>query len=164
VEILSFPHPNLFFVCREVTVFGPELLVLLESMWDTMVDRNALGLASNQVNLKYRMFVMRGPNREKLFIVNPKVIKHSQGTIWQKEGCLSASGELMIYLSRPGWVTLEYQNEKGEKCSRTFEDMLSACVQHEIDHLDGKSYLLHKSVPKDRRIILAKKWDLKGRG
>jgi peptide deformylase len=141
-------------------VFGPELLFLLESMYETMKANNGLGLASNQVGLDYRMFVMAAPDEEKLFLVNPVITARSIALANYKEGCLSAPGEFLL-LDRAAWVEVKFQNEKGEEQKRLFNAIFAVCVQHEIDHLNGKSHLESKSIPKAQRKLLAKKWGLK---
>ena len=158
MEILKYPHPNLFIQCNEVTVFGPELLVLLESMWETMHKHKGLGLASNQVGLNYRMFTMLGPENEKLFIINPKIILQSKMQANVKEGCLSAPGEFLMLNERTMWVQIMYQDETGGVRSGKFQGLHAVCVQHEMDHLDGKSHLQSKSLSRQVRRGLAKKW------
>ena len=159
MEIVKYPHPSLLKVCREVTVFGPELKVLLESMFTTMEAASGIGMAANQVGLGFRMFTMKGLNDEKIFVVNPKIVELSQLPCSLPEGCLSFPGQ-MIKLYRPGWVTLEFQNEKGEALRRTFSDILSVCVQHECEHLEGKSFIQNKAISKKVRRELAKRWGL----
>lgn len=160
MEILKFPHPNLFKVCTEVTVFSDELKILLESMWETMIKNNGVGLAANQVNLNFSMFVMQGPDKEKIFLVNPKIIKKSIVKLNTKEGCLSAPGEFIALPGRSSWVQIEYQNENGKLQKRTFHGIYSICVQHETDHLLGKCYMQSYSLPRSKRKELAKKWKL----
>ncbi len=161
MDILKFPHPNLFIKCRPVTVFGPELLVLLEGMWDTMLKAKGLGLASNQVGLDYTMFTMIGPADEKYFIINPKVKKRSSMTANLNEGCLSAPGEFVKLRERSRWIEIEYQNEKGEPQIALFKGVHAVCVQHEMDHLVGRSHLQSASLSGPLRRELAKKWGLK---
>lgn len=158
-EVLKYPDSRLFKTCKEVTVFGPELLVLLEAMWETMVKERGMGMAANQVGLEYRMFTMKGLNEEKLFIVNPKIIEFSNVPCDLSEGCLSAPGQ-MIKLYRPLWVRTTFQNEKGEHFTQVFSGIHSVCFQHELEHLEGKSFLQNKAIPKKLRIFLAKKWGL----
>jgi peptide deformylase len=160
MEILKYPDPHLFIPCKEVTVFTPELKILLDSMWETMKIERGLGLAANQVGLSYRMFTMEGPNNEKLYIVNPKILDSAKTPSSVAEGCLSAPGQ-MIKLYRPLWVKLSFFNENGEQQERVFHDVFSVCVQHEMEHLSGKSYLQNKAIPKKLRMFLAKKWGLK---
>ena len=161
MEILKIPHPALFKKCDEVTVFGPELEILLQSMWETMQSNNGVGLAANQVGLTFRMFTMEGPDGQKLFVVNPKISKRSVGSAGLKEGCLSAPGEFVELVERSLWVQVEFCNEKGDKKIQTFTGIHSVCVQHEMDHLDGKLHLQSKSIPKKKRLELAKKWGFK---
>lgn len=168
MKIIRFPDPILFKKCKEVTVFGKELEVLLETMYETMKASGGLGLAANQVSLSYRMFVMEfladvkpDTKKEKIFFVNPKIVARSVAPADQKEGCLSAPGEFLTLAERSSWVQVEFQNEKGEKKTRVFKGIYSVCVQHEIDHLDGKSHLLSKSIPTSQRKELAKKWGIK---
>ncbi len=78
MDILKYPDPSLFKKCDDVTVFGTELLTLLGAMWDAMLKKGGLGLAANQVGLHFRAFVMAGVDSEKLFIINPKIIKRSE--------------------------------------------------------------------------------------
>jgi peptide deformylase len=161
MELLKFPHPALFKVCKEVTVFGDELKVLLQGMWEVMNKGNGIGLASNQVGLEYRMFVMMGPFREQLFLINPTIIRRSEAPANISEGCLSAPGEFILLAERMFWTQVQFQDEKGKSHTRVFQGLHSVCVQHEIDHLDGKSHLMSKSISKAHRKVLYKKWGLK---
>ena len=161
MEVLKYPNPILFHKARQVNVFGPELLVLLESMYETMLSKNGIGLAANQVGLEFSMFVMRGPLDEKLFVVNPRISARSLAPANLKEGCLSAPGEFLILQERASWVEVSFQNEKGEQQKKVFSGIYAVCAQHEFDHLLGKSHLQSKSIPKAQRKLLAKKWGFK---
>lgn len=161
MEILKFPHPNLFVKCKEVTVFGPELKILLESMWETMVNAKGVGLAANQVGLDYRIFTMLGPEEEKLFIVNPKIVNRSNDFANLREGCLSSPGEFLMLEERCGKIQLLYQDEAGAVKTGIFAGIHSVCVQHEIQHLNGESYLQSKSLSRQVKRQLARKWGLK---
>lgn len=161
MEILKFPHPLLFEKCKELTVFGPELKIILDAMWDTMKKTSGMGLAANQVGVLFRMFVMEGPDHEKIYLVNPKIIRRSKIPANLKEGCLSAPGDLLVLAERASWTELTYQDETGKEHKRVFKDIWSVCVQHEIGHLDGESFLESKSIPKAIRKELAKKWKIK---
>lgn len=160
MDVLKFPHPNLFIQCQPVTVFGQELKVLLESMWETMIKHGGIGLASNQVGLHYRMFTMIGPDEEKLLIVNPKLMVKSDVLANHREGCLSAPGEFVVLKERSRIVQIIYQDETGAPRSGIFSGIHAVCVQHEMDHLDGKSHLMSKSIPRAKRRELSKKWKL----
>lgn len=161
MDILKFPHPLLFEPTRQVTVFGPELSVLLHSMWETMIAAKGLGLAANQVGLPWNMFVMEGPNKERLFIVNPVIASGSKTPANLREGCLSAPGEFLILKERMAWVEIAYSDENGAINKGFFKGIHAVCVQHEMDHLVGKSHLQSKSISRAERKRLAKKWGLK---
>jgi peptide deformylase len=161
MTILKFPDPALFEICQEVSVFGPELKILLDSMWETMLSGHGVGLAANQVGLKFRMFTMQTSKEEKLFIVNPKIVRKSLFAANLREGCLSAPGEFLVLAERTAWVKVKFQDETGAQHERVFHDIDSVCIQHEIDHLDGKSHLQAKSLGKAKRKELAKKWGIK---
>lgn len=161
MEILKFPHPFLLKPCQPVTVFDVELKVLLEAMWETMINAGGVGLAANQVGLPWRMFVMNVMGKDKVFMVNPKIVSSSIVSANFKEGCLSAPGEFIVLPERAEWVQVKYQDELGHEHCRVYSGIHAVCVQHEIDHLHGKSHLQSKSLPKTKRIELAKKWGLK---
>lgn len=161
MQIYHFPFPILTKKCPEVLVFGPELKIILDNMWDTMKSARGVGLAANQVGILLRMFVMEGPEAERLYIVNPKILRKSQFAANLKEGCLSAPGEMLVLSERATWIELSFQDEKGIEQRRVFKDIWSVCVQHEIGHLNGESFLEAKSIGKAKRKALAKKWKLK---
>lgn len=160
MQILKFPDPILFEKCAEVTVFGPELKILLDAMYDLMKKSNGIGLAANQVGMKLRMFVMEGPDAKPIYLVNPKLTSLSKYPSTLKEGCLSAPGEFLS-LKRPTWATVSFQDETGTNKSLQLAGIWAICVQHEIDHLDGISFLENKNITKVDRKALAKKWKIK---
>lgn len=159
MEIVKFPHPALFRKCKPVTVFGAELKVLLDKMYEVMINANGIGLAANQVGLEFRMFVMQGEDGP-LYLVNPKIVWSSREFARIREGCLSAPKEFVV-LARTAIVKVEFQDEKGEKRSKIFNDLRAVCTQHEIEHLDGKSFLEHKSLTKIQKNTLKAKWGIK---
>jgi|SRR5581483_1694852 len=161
MEILKFPHPSLFKSCTEVTVFDQELKTLLDSMWETMKANNGMGLAANQVDLPWHMFVMQGPDGKRINLVNPYILHRSVVSANLKEGCLSAPGETIVVPERAEWVQLVYDDENGKEHKTTFTGIHSVCVQHEMEHLDGMSFMENSSIPKVKRKQLARKWGFK---
>src|ERR1700687_550861 len=131
MELLKFPNPHLFLVMPEVTVFGEELSVLLDGMWDLMKYKNGLGLAANQVGLSFRMIVMQVPNG-RLNMVNPIIASKSLKPANLKEGCLSAPGDFVMVPSRPEWVQVKFQDEKGISQLVTLKGLYAVCIEHEI--------------------------------
>lgn len=160
MQILKFPNPLLFQRCEEVTVFGEELKVILDSMYETMKKANGIGLAANQVGLTYRMFVMDDMDGKPVYLVNPVITKTSKYASSIREGCLSAPGEF-LNLNRSSWVTVSYQNEIGDHKSLNIAGVWAVCIQHELEHLDGLSFLENKNLTKAERKDLAKKWKIK---
>lgn len=158
MKIVSFPHKSLFTKTKPVTVFGPELKYLLESMYEVMVSHRGVGLAANQVELTFRMFVMQVEEKP-LFLVNPRIIWESRELAKIREGCLSAPAEFIV-LGRSALVKIAYQDETGAEKTKLFNDLLVVCVQHEIEHLDGKSFLEHKSLTKVQKNQLKARWGI----
>lgn len=160
MEILKFPNPKLLTKCEQVTVFGTELKTILDNMWETMLANYGVGLAANQVGLSYNMFVMEGPEEEKIYLVNPTVKSKSQAPANLREGCLSAPGEFLVRPDRSVWVEIEFQDAEGKAARRVFKGINAVCVQHEMEHLEGKGFMTSTSLNKTKRIELAKKWGL----
>lgn len=160
MKVLVFPHPKLLVKCRPVTVFGPELKVLLDSMYKVMVEESGIGLAANQVGLEFRMFTMQSRDGTQLNLVNPEIVWSSRVPAPIREGCLSAPNTFVV-LNRPSIVKIKFQDELGTEHTKMFNDIHAVCAQHEIDHLDGKSFLEHKSLTKAKKQELARKWGLK---
>lgn len=160
MNIVTFPNPFLSTKTYEITVFGEELKTLLDSMYETMKANNGIGLAANQVGLLHRMFVMEGLNG-RLNIVNPVIVNRSVKVANMKEGCLSAPGEFIVVPSRVEWIDIQSQNEKGESQRFILKGIRAVCALHEIDHLDGKIFMSDKSISKNERKRLAKKWGIK---
>lgn len=160
MKILKYPHPSLFQRTTQVTVFGDELRVLLDDMWDTLKGTRGIGLAANQVGLTLSMFVMEGPDG-RINMVNPEIMSRSKMCLNMREGCLSAPGDFVTVPTRAQWVNVMYRDENGNDCIKLLKDMYAICAQHEIDHLLGISFMEHKSIPKNVRNGLKKRWGIK---
>jgi peptide deformylase len=169
-----FPDPVLKKIAKEVEKVDSALQKLMDDMAQTMYDQKGLGLAANQVGVLKRVLVMdttydsprycsdHGCNEDHqspedkntIFMVNPKIIKSSKETSKYPEGCLSFP-ELRAIVKRPKSVTVEYLDYHGKKQTINAEDLQATCVQHEIDHLDGITFVDHLS--KIKREMLLKK-------
>jgi len=160
MKILKFPDQRLFVKALEVTSFTEELRVILDEMFITMVAHSGIGLAANQVGFTHNMFTMLGANDERLYIVNPKIIGRSQALANVREGCLSAPGEFLVRNDRVQWVQVQFQNELGASSTRVFKGLQAVCVEHEMEHLEGKGFMQSLAIPKKKRLELAKKWGL----
>lgn len=160
MKLLKFPHVKLLTPCEEVVNFSSELLEVLDYMWYVMEEHNGIGLAANQVGFSLNMFVMDGPEG-RLNLINPYICLKSKSFAKLKEGCLSAPGEFIVIPERAEWVQVKYQDEMGAHKSVVLKGIHAVCAQHEIEHLDGKSFMEHKSLSKATRNKLSKKWKIK---
>lgn len=153
LQILEFPDPRLRKIAKPVTVFDEELEHLIEDMLETMHQAEGIGLAATQVNVHKRLLVIDvSENRDapQVFI-NPEfeIIEHELSEY--NEGCLSVPG-FYETVSRPRVVKITAQDAKGEKIEQAAEGILATCIQHEIDHLDGKLFVDYLSTLKRHRI------------
>ena len=112
---------------------------LIKFMTKAMYNNHGIGLAAVQVGYHRRIFVMdctRSQNNPEVFI-NPDIVERSDETLTDYEGCLSAPGK-QAPVKRNLRIVLKYQNDKGEEQRKTFYNLSARCIQHEIDHLNGK--------------------------
>lgn len=160
MKLLKFPHVKLLTPCEDITNFNVEVAEILDYMWYVMEESNGIGLAANQIGFSLNMFVMDGPEG-RLNLINPYISLKSNSFAKLKEGCLSAPGEFIVVPGRASWVQVKYQDEKGNHKSVVLKGIQAVCAQHEIEHLDGKSFMEHKSLSRAVKNRLSKKWKLK---
>jgi peptide deformylase len=140
LRIVQYPHPTLRHVSKPLRRVDAELHAIVREMFELMYAANGIGLAANQVDLPYRLFVInlksdpKAREEEHVFI-NP-VITSRKGTAEAEEGCLSLPG---VYgqVKRPERVELNAYNLAGEELNLQLDGLFARAVQHEIDHLDG---------------------------
>lgn len=138
--IRQVPDPVLHVVCDPVTVFDASLALLADEMLETMYAAPGRGLAAPQVGITQRLFVMdtdwkTGTPKPQVF-VNPVIVGRSGVNVTRGEGCLSIPGDL-VDVARPDAVMMRWQNLEGDVQEGDFTGFAAACVQHEVDHLDG---------------------------
>lgn len=145
LSILTYSNPILQTVCEPVSEVTKEIRKLLADMAETMYAAPGIGLAAPQVGVKLRVLVTDVSSREdtdkkakpELYqLINPKIVERA-GTIEWEEGCLSIPGFLQI-MKRSEKVKVEALDSKGKPIAITAQGLLAVCLQHEIDHLDGK--------------------------
>ena len=151
-EILNYPDPRLRKVAKIVSEFDEPLKTLTKDMFETMYHSSGIGLAATQIDIHCRVIVV-DVSRDRtnpLCLVNP-VIEKKSGTVDSKEGCLSVP-ETVEYIERAEHITFRAQNVNGENISMDAEGLLAICIQHEIDHLDGKLFVDYLSNLKQNRL------------
>ena len=140
IELVKYPDVFLRSVSKTVPFpLDDKTSRLIKFMYKAMYQHNGIGLAAIQVGYQKRMFVMdctRSQTGEKVFI-NPEIVERSEETIRDNEGCLSSPGKTGD-VSRHIRIILKYQDENGKEERKTFYNLEARCIQHEMDHLDGK--------------------------
>ena len=154
LQILIFPDPRLRKIAEKVTKFDKSLQNLADDMLLTMYDANGIGLAATQVNRHVRLVVMDiSDNRDdpRIF-VNPSYRVLKDHNLFEfEEGCLSIPG-FNETIARPDRIELIWQDISGKEHSDSPEGLLTVCIQHEIDHLDGKLMVDYISALKRDRV------------
>lgn len=155
-DIVKYPSNVLHLQCEPVNDITEDLRKTLDRMLYTMKERNGIGLAAPQVGILKRFVVIGLPEQAPIKMINPTIISHSSDKITFNEGCLSLPG-VFADVSRYAEIDVEYTDENGNSITRHADDLLAICMQHEIDHLDGKMYIDRLSPLK--RNLLIKKYE-----
>lgn len=153
LEILEMPDPRLRTVAKPVETFDSELSQLVDDMIETMYDARGIGLAATQVNVHKRLLVLdvseaQDTPRE---YINPRILD-SEGSETCEEGCLSVPG-IYADVSRAETVRIAAFDRQGKAFEETLEGMHAVCIQHEIDHLEGKLFVDYLSPLKKRMVV-----------
>lgn len=153
LTILRYPDPRLHKVAKPVTVFDERLKQLADDMAETMYAAPGVGLAATQVDVHERVVLVDvSETHDALTVfVNPEVVWASEEKQVYDEGCLSVPG---IYdgVERPARVKVRAQDLKGEFFEVDCDGLLAVCIQHEMDHLNGKVFVEYLSPLKRNRI------------
>ncbi len=152
LPILRFPDPRLKKVAAPVKIIDDSIKRLARDMAETMYEAPGIGLAATQVDVHLRVVVIDiSETRDQLLaLINPEVVE-SDGSQVCEEGCLSVPG---IYdkVERAENVIVRYLDLEGVERKIDADGLLAVCLQHEIDHLDGKVFVEHLSLLKQTRI------------
>jgi peptide deformylase len=152
LDILHFPDPRLRNKAKPVTEVTDEVRTLIDDMFETMYDAPGIGLASVQVNAPQRVIVVdiSEDRSEPLALINPEILS-KEGVEEMDEGCLSVPG---VYetVQRADRVRIRYLDRDGNNVEMDADGLLAVCIQHEIDHLDGKLFVDYLSNLKRQRI------------
>lgn len=154
LNILCTPDPRLRLKASPVTSFDDTLKTLIANMFETMYQAPGVGLAATQVNVQKRVIVMdvaqKVGEKEPRHFVNP-VITAKKGNQKYLEGCLSVPN-IQAEIERALWITLEAFDENGKAIHLEATGLLAVCIQHEIDHLNGKLFIDYLSPLKLERL------------
>ena len=153
LTIIKFPDARLHTIAKAVKVVDERVRTIAQDMIETMYEANGVGLAATQVDIHERIVVVDVSderNAAQVFI-NPEIIGQSIEKKEWEEGCLSVP-EVYDIVTRPDRVRVRALNLDGEVFEIDCDELLAVCLQHEIDHLNGKVFVQHLSRLKQTRI------------
>jgi len=152
LEILTFPDPRLRQQARPVEQVDADLRQFVDGMLETMYESRGIGLAAIQVNVPKRVIVidLSEDKNTPLCLINPEILD-ATGTEETNEGCLSVPGYFEP-VTRAERIRVRALNRDGEPFELDTDGLLAVCIQHEIDHLDGRLFVDHISSLKRQRI------------
>jgi len=155
LSILEYPDPRLRTVAKPVTRFDAQLQTLIDDMAETMYAARGIGLAATQVDQHLRLLVLDvSDSRDALQVfINPELLDRS-GSSSHEEGCLSVP-EIYAEVKRAESVTVRAQDANGEQFEQQLDGLAAICLQHEMDHLQGRLFVDYLSPIK--RDMLKKK-------
>ncbi len=157
LSIIEFPDPRLRSRAEQVHAFDADLKKFVADMFETMYEANGVGLAATQVNVHQRVLVadMSEDRKQPLALINAEILEKEGSQVYQ-EGCLSFPG-LYADVTRALKVKVKAQNTDGKDIIVEAEGPLAVCIQHEMDHLEGKVFVDYLSALK--RNMLLKRLD-----
>ena len=152
LPILRFPDPRLKKIAAPVEKIDDGIRTLIADMAETMYEAPGIGLAATQVNVHKQVILIDiSEERNQLrVLINPRILERDGVQVYE-EGCLSVPG---IYdkVERAAQVRVTYLDREGQPCELEADGLLAVCIQHEIDHLQGKVFVDHLSQLKQARI------------
>ena len=152
LNILVYPDSRLRTVAKPVEAVDHSVTTLVDDMAQTMYSAPGIGLAATQVNVPKRVIVMDlSQNRDELIVFINPIIETLEGEIETEEGCLSVPG-IVAPVSRSERITVSALNREGKSFRLDASELLSVCIQHEVDHLNGKVFVDYLSRLKQGRI------------
>ncbi len=155
-NIIIEPDPILRKTCDALEKVDDNVRKLMEEMLETMYAAPGIGLAAIQIGILKRVVVIDiskdQEQKSPLFLVNPEIIQKSKTTSVYEEGCLSLPGQF-AEIERPAECFIKYIDFNGKQKELKADGLLSTCIQHEVDHLDGKLFIDYLSKLKKDMII-----------
>ena len=152
LKILQFPDPRLRTRAKPVAEVDARIRTLIDDLFETMYAASGIGLAATQVNVHERLLVadVSSDRTEPQALINPVIVERDGVTVYD-EGCLSVPGYFES-VTRAEHIRVRYLNRDGEQLVMTAQGLLAICIQHEIDHLEGKLFVDYLSAAKRSRI------------
>lgn len=152
LSILHYPDPRLRRKAQPIAVVDESIRKLADDMLETMYQAPGIGLAAIQVNVPKQVVVIdiSEDKSSPLVLINPEIVTR-QGTAESEEGCLSVP-EIFEPVIRAAEITVHYLNREGQKQELRTQELLATCIQHELDHLEGKLFIDYSSTLKRQRI------------
>ena len=152
LNILKYPDQRLYKVAREVKVVNNEIKTLISNMAETMYEAPGIGLAATQVDFHQRIIIIdiSEDKNNLLVLINP-ILLESKGEEINQEGCLSVP-EVFEKVKRAEWIKISAIDINGKKFELEADGLLAVCIQHEMDHLEGKLMVDYISPIKRDRI------------
>ena len=153
LNVLRFPDPRLKTKASPVIEITEATSVIIDDMLATMYDEKGVGLAATQVDIHQRIVVMdvSEDNDQPIVLINPEIIAKSDDTLINEEGCLSVPG-IYAKVDRHTTCTVKALDRHGKEFTLDGEELLSICIQHELDHLNGILFVDYLSPLKRQRI------------
>jgi len=153
LTVLRFPDPRLKTKAKPVTEITEATLTIVENMLATMYDEKGVGLAATQVDIHQRIVVIDVSENadQPIVLINPEITVTSEETVINEEGCLSVPG-VYAKVDRHTTCTVKALDRDGKEFSLDGEELMSICIQHELDHLNGILFVDYLSPLKRKRI------------
>ena len=154
LPILRYPDPRLATIAKEVTHIDDQLQVLIDNMLATMYAANGIGLAATQIDQHIRLVVIdvSEESNNPLVLINPRISQLGDLRAKGKEGCLSVP-DVHDEVERALSLTVEALDRNGKPFTLQAEGLLAICIQHELDHLNGRVFVKYLSKLKQDRIV-----------
>lgn len=153
LEVLRFPDERLRKVAKPVTSVDQSVKDIVANMFETMYAEEGIGLAATQVDIHQRIVVIdvSEEHNERLVLINPEITER-QGSTGIEEGCLSVP-DYRALVERAEYVTVKALDVEGQPFELKADGLLAICIQHELDHLEGKLFVDYLSALKRERLL-----------
>ena len=152
LPILEYPDPRLRIRAEPVTKFDTALKTFVADLFETMYSAPGIGLAATQVDVHKRILVcdLAADGKQPYCLINPEIV-HAEGKTNAEEGCLSVP-EVYDFIDRAAMIRVRAYDPDGKPFELEAEGMLAVCIQHEMDHLEGKLFVDYLSDLKRERL------------